>query len=165
MNQQLYRQLYRQVYQQAYKQTYEPIIQKFGISQFREKKIRSNIAWTKRIEHLFPYAQLARWDKPIGSWLLYLPSTWSITMAAYSQTTSYYETCYLLGLFGVGAILMRGAGCTLNDLWDRKIDAHIKRTATRPLACGALNIRQALGFLSIQLLASACILTQLSFKW
>ncbi|EMR09158.1 4-hydroxybenzoate polyprenyl transferase [Pneumocystis murina B123] len=108
-----------------------------------------------------PYAQLARWNNPIGAWLLYLPSTWSITMAAYSQTISAHETLSMLGLFGAGSILMRGAGCTINDLWDRKIDARVERTAMRPLASGALSARQAIAFLGLQLAGGAGILIQL----
>ncbi|KAG5440293.1 hypothetical protein PCANB_001863 [Pneumocystis canis] len=108
------------------------------------------------------YVQLARWDRPIGSWLLYLPSTWSIGMASYAQNSEPYETVKLLALFGVGAILMRGAGCTINDWCDRKIDARVKRTAQRPLASGALGPFHVVGFLGIQLAASACILVQLN---
>ncbi|QSL66007.1 hypothetical protein MERGE_003144 [Pneumocystis wakefieldiae] len=108
-----------------------------------------------------PYAQLARWNSLTGAWLLYLPSTWSITMAAYSQSISAHETLSMLGLFGVGSILMRGAGCTINDLWDRKIDARVERTAMRPLASGALNTRQAMVFLVFQLAGGAGVLAQL----
>ncbi|KTW26710.1 4-hydroxybenzoate polyprenyl transferase [Pneumocystis carinii B80] len=110
---------------------------------------------------LIPYAHLARWNKPIGAWLLYLPSTWSISMAAYSQTMPAYDTLSMLGLFGVGSILMRGAGCTINDIWDQKIDARVERTAIRPLASGTLNTPKAIAFLGLQLVGGAGVLIQL----
>ncbi|CAI2173498.1 18931_t:CDS:2 [Funneliformis geosporum] len=112
---------------------------------------------------LVPYALLARLDKPIGTWLLYLPCTWSITMATYHTQLAVSQTIYTLALFGVGAFIMRGAGCTINDMWDRKIDSKVERTANRPLASGVVNPFQALTFLGIQLSAGLAVLTQ--FNW
>ncbi|RHZ72573.1 hypothetical protein Glove_242g73 [Diversispora epigaea] len=112
---------------------------------------------------LLPYALLARLDKPIGTWLLYLPCTWSITMATYQAHLPITQTIYMLTLFGVGAFIMRGAGCTINDMWDRKIDKLVERTQNRPLASGVITPFQALTFLGLQLSAGLTILTQLNY--
>uniref|UniRef100_A0A5F4VVY9 Coenzyme Q2, polyprenyltransferase n=1 Tax=Callithrix jacchus TaxID=9483 RepID=A0A5F4VVY9_CALJA len=71
---------------------------------------------------LQPYLRLMRLDKPIGTWLLYLPCTWSIGLAA---EPGCFPDWYMLSLFGTGAILMRGAGCTINDMWDQDYDKKI----------------------------------------
>eukprot|EP00898_Chlorokybus_atmophyticus_P003277 jgi/Chlat1/3950/Chrsp26S04035 len=108
---------------------------------------------------LWPYVQLARLDKPVGTWLLYWPCTWSIAMAAAPGSLPDVK---LLTLFGMGALLMRGAGCTVNDLLDRKFDRQVERTRDRPLASGALTPMQGGGFLVAQLLAALSILLQLN---
>ena len=94
-----------------------------------------------------PYAALGRWDRPIGTWLLLWPCMWSTSIAA---PAGYLPDATLCALFGLGAFAMRGAGCTINDLWDRDIDRQVERTKTRPLASGALGVPQALGFLGAQ---------------
>src|SRR3954462_3505700 len=75
-----------------------------------------------------PFARLARLDRPIGTWLLLLPGWWAITLAGFGMPDK-----ELIGLFLLGAVVMRGAGCTYNDIIDRDIDAKVARTATRPL--------------------------------
>ena len=90
-----------------------------------------------------PYALLARFDRPIGAWLLFLPGLWAFAVVAPNWT----EGLRLTLLFLVGAFAMRGAGCVVNDLWDRDIDARVERTRDRPLASGAVRPRQALAFL------------------
>ncbi|RUS12550.1 hypothetical protein BC937DRAFT_87548, partial [Endogone sp. FLAS-F59071] len=72
-----------------------------------------------------PYVYLTRMDKPIGTWLLYWPCAWSITMASYHAHLPITQAAYMLGIFGIGAVVMRGAGCTINDLWDRDIDIKV----------------------------------------
>src|SRR5579883_1381656 len=84
-----------------------------------------------------PYALLARLDRPIGAWLLFLPGLWSILLARPSAG----RAAWLIGLFALGAVLMRGAGCVVNDMWDRDLDRQVTRTAGRPLASGALRLR------------------------
>lgn len=71
---------------------------------------------------LQPYARLARVDRPIGYWLLYWPCSWSIGLAAFPGT---FPNLNLLALFGVGTVVMRSAGCTINDLWDRDFDKKV----------------------------------------
>ncbi|RKP36848.1 4-hydroxybenzoate polyprenyl transferase, partial [Dimargaris cristalligena] len=109
-----------------------------------------------------PYLFLLRLDKPVGTWLLFWPCAWSILMAAFHQGTSPLATASMLGLFGTGALVMRGAGCTINDMWDRDIDDKVERTRMRPLAAGLITRPQALAFLGIQLSAGLAVLTQLN---
>jgi 4-hydroxybenzoate polyprenyltransferase len=111
-----------------------------------------------------PYARLARIDKPIGTWLLLWPCAWSTALAAAPAAGGPYDYLpdpALLGLFAAGAFIMRGAGCTINDLWDQDIDRQVSRTASRPLAAGDLTTRQAVGFLALQLSAGLGILLSL----
>ena len=97
----------------------------------------------------------------LGSWLLYLPCTWSISLAAPPGT---FPDIYMLGLFGLGSLLMRGAGCTINDMWDRDFDKRVERTKDRPLASGQVSQFQALTFLGLQLSASLGILLTLNMN-
>ena len=98
-----------------------------------------------------------RIDKPTGSWLLFLPGTWGIAMASSPSLD-----LPLIVTFGVGAVLMRGAGCTINDLWDQNFDKRVERTKTRPLARGAISQLHALGFLGAQLTVGLWILLTLN---
>ena len=114
--------------------------------------------WVTRLPgRLRAYAMLARLDRPIGAWLLFLPGLWSILLARASAG----ETVRLLLLFGIGAVVMRGAGCVVNDMWDRDLDRKVSRTAGRPLASGALRMRDAAWFLLALLLIGLVILLQL----
>jgi 4-hydroxybenzoate polyprenyltransferase len=106
---------------------------------------------------LRPYARLARLDRPIGTWLLLFPGWWGIALAAQR-----WPDPALLLLFGVGAVAMRGAGCTLNDIADRNYDGQVARTRLRPLPSGAVSVRHAVVFLLLQLAIGAAIL--LSFN-
>ncbi|MBR0665896.1 4-hydroxybenzoate octaprenyltransferase [Roseomonas hellenica] len=115
--------------------------------------------WVARLpEAARPYALLMRLDRPIGVPLLFLPALWAFALAAPTVT----EGLRLTALFGIGAVLMRGAGCVVNDLWDRDIDKRVERTRGRPLASGAVTPRQALVFLIGLLLVSLLILAQLN---
>jgi len=104
-----------------------------------------------------PYALLARLDRPIGVWLLFLPGLWGILLAGPA-----HHTLRLILLFALGSIVMRAAGCVVNDLWDRDIDRMVTRTAGRPLASGALRPRHALIFLALLLCIGLAILLQLN---
>ena len=106
---------------------------------------------------LVPYALLMRLDRPIGSWLLFLPGLWAFAAVA----PSWGRGIWLTFLFGLGAVVMRGAGCVVNDLWDRDLDRQVERTAARPLASGAVSARQALVFLAGLLVVGLVILLQL----
>lgn len=108
---------------------------------------------------LKPYAQLARLDRPIGWWLLLLPCWWSLTLASGAAGQSYPSPWYAL-LFLVGAVAMRGAGCTYNDIVDRDIDAAVARTRTRPIPSGRVTPSNALAFLILQALVGLAVLLQ-----
>jgi 4-hydroxybenzoate polyprenyltransferase len=116
--------------------------------------------WVDRFlpDGMRPYARLARLDRPIGTWLLLLPCWWATALAPGGG----FARWDLFVLFGIGALAMRGAGCVINDLWDRDIDAKVARTATRPLASGAIGVPGALAFLALLLLIGLAVLLQLS---
>jgi 4-hydroxybenzoate polyprenyltransferase len=104
-----------------------------------------------------PYLRLARIDRPIGIWLLMLPCWWGVALA-----NPTWPDPWLLLLFAIGALLMRGAGCTFNDIVDRDFDAKVARTASRPLPSGAVSPRQAALFMVGLCLAAFLILLQLN---
>ena len=115
--------------------------------------------WVARLPRAWlPYLLLARLDRPIGTWLLFLPGLWGILLAHAGA----WETLRLIVLFGIGSLVMRAAGCVVNDLWDRDIDRQVARTAGRPLASGALRPRQALAFLAVLLAIGLAVLLQLN---
>ncbi|XP_055523799.1 4-hydroxybenzoate polyprenyltransferase, mitochondrial [Wyeomyia smithii] len=107
-----------------------------------------------------PYVRLMRIDRPIGSWLLFWPCGWSIALSA---PAGCWPDLLTLALFGAGAFIMRGAGCTINDMWDRDIDAKVARTKGRPLVAGELSQSDAWVFLSAQLGFGLLILLQLNW--
>ncbi|CEP19561.1 hypothetical protein [Parasitella parasitica] len=120
-------------------------------------------SWLDRLpEKVAPYAFLTRIDKPIGTWLLFWPCAWGISMAAYNTGASAMDAASMMALFGTGALIMRGAGCTINDLWDRDIDDKVERTKIRPITSGAISPKQAIAFLGVQLTAGLAVLTQLN---
>jgi 4-hydroxybenzoate polyprenyltransferase len=110
-----------------------------------------------------PYARLMRLDRPIGTWLLLFPCWWGLFLAAdlpllwnmKSLLRLVYEPTVL---FAIGAVVMRGAGCTYNDIVDRDFDAKVARTALRPIPSGQVSVRQAVVFLVSQLLVGLLIL-------
>ena len=104
-----------------------------------------------------PYAQLARWDRPIGWWLLLLPGWWSLALAAPER-----PDVGLFFLFWLGAVVMRGAGCTLNDIVDRKYDGAVERTRGRPIPSGRVAVWQAAIFLVLQLAVGAAVLLSMN---
>jgi len=115
--------------------------------------------WVSRLPASWrPYALLARLDRPIGVWLLFLPGAWGILLARRPDG----ESLRLLLLFALGSVVMRAAGCVVNDLWDRDLDRMVSRTAGRPLAAGMLRPRQALAFLAALLLLGLAVLLQLN---
>jgi 4-hydroxybenzoate polyprenyltransferase len=107
--------------------------------------------WTR------PYIRLSRFDRPIGTWLLLFPCWWAIAMASIAQAH-----WHLFVLFGLGALLMRGGGCTWNDILDRDFDAQVARTRDRPLPAGEVSVRQAFVWFVVQLAISAAILFSLN---
>ena len=104
-----------------------------------------------------PYARLARLDRPIGTWLLLFPGWWGIALASPG-----WPDPVLLVLFGLGALAMRGAGCTLNDIADREYDAMVARTRLRPLPSGRVGVAQAVLFMLGLLAVGAAVLFSLN---
>src|ERR1700730_7465113 len=106
-----------------------------------------------------PYPRLARFDRPIGSWLLLLPCWWSTALAA-GVAHSIAQLPLTIALFFIGAFVMRGAGCTWNDITDRDLDALVERTRSRPIPAGQVSVPQALVFLLAQALIGLAVLLQ-----
>ena len=105
-----------------------------------------------------PYLRLARADRPIGSWLLLLPCWWSTALAAVHAGEP--PNLWHLILFAVGSVVMRGAGCTWNDLVDRNLDASVERTRSRPIPSGQVSIAAAAVFLVALALVGLAVLVQ-----
>jgi 4-hydroxybenzoate polyprenyltransferase len=108
---------------------------------------------------LRPYLRLSRLDRPIGSWLLLMPCWWSAALAA-GVARNLHDLPWTIVLFFVGAFVMRGAGCTWNDITDRDLDARVERTRSRPIPAGQVSVTQALVFLVIQALIGLTVLLQ-----
>jgi 4-hydroxybenzoate polyprenyltransferase len=106
-----------------------------------------------------PYLRLSRLDRPIGSWLLLIPCWWSAALAA-GVTGTIGQLPVTIGLFLVGAFVMRGAGCTWNDITDRDLDALVERTRSRPIPAGQVSVAKAAAFLVVQALIGLAVLLQ-----
>ena len=119
--------------------------------------------WVDRVlpARLLPYARLMRLDRPIGSWLLLWPTWWSTALAADAATAGWPDPV-LLVLFLIGAVVMRGAGCTYNDIVDREFDAKVARTAQRPIPSGAVSVMRAKVFLVLLGLVGLAVLLSLN---
>jgi 4-hydroxybenzoate polyprenyltransferase len=109
-----------------------------------------------------PYLRLARFDRPIGAWLLLFPAWWSQALAELSLGRPHPDPWYL-ALFLIGAFVMRGAGCTYNDIVDRDFDAKVARTAARPIPSGQVSVKAAAAFLVALCLIGLLVLLQ--FNW
>ena len=117
--------------------------------------------WVDRApDRLRPFLRLARYDRPIGFWLLAIPC-WQGLLLARSGAGLGWSDAWLVALFAIGAIAMRGAGCTYNDIVDRDLDAQVERTADRPLVAGTVSLRAAWIFLVAQCLVGLLVLIQL----
>ncbi|MEJ2121779.1 MAG: 4-hydroxybenzoate octaprenyltransferase [Alphaproteobacteria bacterium] len=107
-----------------------------------------------------PYARLMRLDRPIGTWLLLFPCWWGLALASLAPDPRLF---ILMALFGLGALVMRGAGCTWNDITDREFDAKVARTRTRPIPSGQVKVWQAFVFLAVELLVGLAILLAVAY--
>ena len=106
--------------------------------------------WRQRLE---AYYFLCRFDKPIGTELVLWPTMWALWIAAKG-----IPPLHILGAMVCGTIFMRAAGCAINDFADRKVDGHVERTKTRPLATGLIQAKEAIYVFLALILASACTL-------
>lgn len=107
---------------------------------------------------LKPYLRLARLDRPIGFWLLFWPCAWSVALADISLGGAFNSRS--IALFFIGAVAMRGAGCTFNDIVDRDIDDRVARTRSRPIPSGQVTVWQAVAFMGLQALIGLIVLLQ-----
>jgi len=114
-------------------------------------------AWTR------PYLRLSRADRPIGTWLLFIPCIWGVLLAVLYDGNGRIWDFWIIAGCGLGAWLMRGAGCTWNDITDRDIDAKVERTRSRPIPSGQVTTKQAVIWMVIQALIAFCIL--ISYSW
>ena len=110
-----------------------------------------------------PYLRLSRADRPIGTWLLLLPCYWGLLLAIVSDGQASWHDLWIFAGCGFGAFLMRGAGCTWNDITDRHIDGSVARTASRPIPSGQVTVKGAVGWMCAQALVAFGIL--LTFNW
>lgn len=109
-----------------------------------------------------PYLRLMRADRPIGVWLLLWPCWWSLALSSVASQDAFPNIWYMC-LFAIGAIAMRGAGCTYNDIVDKDIDAQVARTKSRPLPSGAISLNDAKIFLAAQCFVGFLVLMQFNF--
>ena len=105
-----------------------------------------------------PYLRLSRADRPIGTWLLYLPCLWGLALAILATDSASNHDMWTIVGCGLGAFLMRGAGCTWNDITDRDFDGQVERTRSRPIPSGQASVRGALIWMVAQALIAFFIL-------
>uniref|UniRef100_A0A1A9WML0 4-hydroxybenzoate polyprenyltransferase, mitochondrial n=1 Tax=Glossina brevipalpis TaxID=37001 RepID=A0A1A9WML0_9MUSC len=131
--------------------------------QYRNEKnnLKTTSIKNEVIRNVLPYIRLMRMDRPVGNFLLFWPCGWSIALSA---NAGCWPDLYMLSLFATGAFIMRGAGCTINDLWDRNIDKKVERTRNRPLASGEISRFDAIIFLSAELSLGLLVLLQLNLE-
>lgn len=118
--------------------------------------------WVERMPAAVqPYLRLMRLDRPIGTWLLFWPCVFGLALGGMIQgRPDLPGDLHFMALFALGSIVMRGAGCTYNDIVDRDIDAQVARTRGRPLPSGAVSTRAAWIFLALQCLTGLVVLLQ-----
>ena len=114
--------------------------------------------WTR------PYLRLSRADRPIGTWLLLLPCWWGLFLSALSQNRFGWDGAWILIACAAGSWLMRGAGCTWNDITDRKFDSQVERTRSRPIPSGQVSTKQAAVWMVAQALIAFLILLTLNIN-
>ena len=105
-----------------------------------------------------PFLKLSRMDRPIGTWLLLLPCWWGLLIGILTKGAPSFHDLWILFACAIGAILMRGSGCTWNDINDRKIDGKVLRTKLRPIPSGSISVRTAAFWMVIQALIALLIL-------
>ncbi len=122
-------------------------------------RVQGNWVDTHAPADMQPYLRLSRADRPIGTWLLLLPCWWGLLLGALAEPELRgWLTAWIFVACALGAFLMRGAGCTWNDITDRDIDGQVDRTRNRPLAAGHVTVREAAIWMGIQALAAFFIL-------
>ncbi len=126
----------------------------------KDKTIKDSVAggWVERSPaSVRPYLRLSRYDRPIGFWLLALPGWIGLAFASLGYGFTWGDLKWA-ALIGIGAVAMRGAGCTYNDIVDRDLDKQVERTALRPLPAGTVTVKQAWIWLALQCLVGLAVL-------
>ncbi len=135
------------------------------LDDIRHKRVADAVPhhWAERLLPVawLPYARLMRLERPVGWQLLLIPALWSIALAQVAEGGG-WPSLWLIVLFLIGSVVMRGAGCVYNDIVDRDIDAKVERTRNRPLPSGQVSLKQAVLFLATLLLAGLLVLLQLN---
>lgn len=125
--------------------------------------MRGNWVDTLAPEWTRPYLRLSRADRPIGTWLLLIPCVWAVLLSALDRGSLGWDGVWILIACAAGSWLMRGAGCTWNDITDRNFDGQVKRTRSRPIPSGQVTTNQAVAWMILQSLLGLAIL--LTFNW
>ena len=120
--------------------------------------VRGNWVDTHAPEWSRPYLRLSRADRPIGTWLLLIPCWWGLVLAMLWDQSPRWEDLWIAVGCAAGAWLMRGAGCTWNDITDRNFDGQVERTRSRPIPSGQVSVKMALVWMALQALISLAIL-------
>jgi 4-hydroxybenzoate polyprenyltransferase len=120
--------------------------------------VRGNWVDTHAPEWSRPYLRLSRADRPIGTWLLLIPCWWGLVLAMLWDQSPRWEDLWIAVGCALGAWLMRGAGCTWNDITDRNFDGQVERTRSRPIPSGQVSVKMALVWMALQALISLAIL-------
>ncbi len=129
-----------------------------NIPKFNNSDILENGWWNILPKKFLKWIRLGRFDRPVGFWLLLLPGWWVLALT----DIDFLRCIKLMTVFFVGSVVMRAAGCTINDLWDKDIDKKISRTKNRPIANGDISNQQAFYFLALMLLIGVICLYQLN---
>ena len=141
---------------------YDDIALFMNMPKLNNSDILENGWWSIFPKSSLKWIRLGRFDRPIGFWLLLLPGWWVLPLTSLDLITC----IKLMFIFFIGSIVMRAAGCTINDLWDKDIDKKISRTKNRPLANGEISNLKALYFLILMLLIGFFCLYQLNvYTW
>jgi 4-hydroxybenzoate polyprenyltransferase len=110
-----------------------------------------------------PWLRLSRADRPAGTWLLLIPCWWGLLLAAAADPAGLrWEDAWIFGVCAIGSFLMRGAGCTWNDVTDRDIDGSVARTRSRPIPSGQVTVKGALAWMAVQALVAFALLLTLA---
>jgi len=126
--------------------------------------VKDNWVDTLAPEWTRPYLRLSRADRPIGTWLLLLPCWWGLFLSALNQGRFGWDGVWIFVACGLGAWLMRGAGCTWNDITDRNFDSQVERTRSRPIPSGQVTAKQAAAWMVLQALTAFVILLTLNIN-
>ena len=117
-----------------------------------------------RLDHLNAYWRLMRADKPIGIYLLLWPTIWAVLLASFQDAAEQLPNIGVLSIFVMGVVLMRSAGCVINDYADRHFDKAVERTKSRPLTTGEVSTTEALQLFSLLVLIAFLLVMQLNIQ-